>query len=104
MLTCLIYECVCRYTVEKLIERGLADKRRAGGGKKSKKLSVVQYKVRWAGYSKDDDSWVDADQITPSCIAAFNGEEMSGKVPTSLLATIPTAKHPSSPGYAAFKK
>ena len=74
-----------------------------GGGKKSKKVSVVQYKVRWEGYSKDDDSWVDAYQITPACIAAFNGEETSGKGPTSLLATIPTAKHPSSPGYAAFK-
>ena len=95
---------MCRHAVEKLIERRLADKRRAGGVKKSKKVSVVQYKIRWAGYSEDDDSWVDADQITPACIAAFNGEETSGKGPTSLLATILTAKHPSSPGYAPFKK
>ena len=101
-MTCLIYKCVCRYATEKLIKRQLDEKRRAGGGKKSKKVSVMQYKVRWAGYSEDDDSWVDADQITPACIAAFYGEETSGKGLTSLLATIPTAKHPSSPGYAAF--
>ena len=66
-------------------------------------MSVVQYKVRWAGFSEDDESWVDTDQITPACIAAFYGEETSGKGPASLLTTIPTAKHPPSPNYAPFK-
>ena len=97
------------YKVKRLMRRRIIKKkpRRAGkGATKRIRIEVVQYLVRWDGEEWNDerwDSWVNAEDITPACIAAFNGEETTGGGAAKMLAKVPTAEHPSHPGYAQAK-
>ena len=95
------------YKVEKLVEFRVieidAPLRVADSvtGARTVKKKVKEFLVRWAGYDAKYDSYVREEFVSPVCIAAFKGGTSLTQKPSEMLATVPEAKHPSSPGYEA---
>ena len=73
----------------------------ATGLKKLERL-VPEYLVHWKGYNNSHNLWVKKEDITKDCVDEFNGRTISSA--SEMLATVPVALHPSSPGYAMAKK
>ena len=71
-------------------------------GLKTLERLVPEYLVHWKGYNDSHNLWVKKEDITKDCVDEFNGRTISSAC--EMLATVPVALHPSSPGYAMEKK